>query len=174
MLIFWSCKKNRLDYKDKINFNIDHVTTSLTNNCNTHIDQIPRSKGNQALKFRHLTLSWRRPLYIETSPLICPANQWTSFYMITACVMKGLREHNMRNIFIEKSCAKCVEETTPDVFLKKSKFTIALINSLILNTCFVLLHAKLWTIEIWAPDHLLRPHINLFLKNKKRYVSFSA
>ena len=29
--------------------------------------------------------------YIETSPLICIANQWTGFYMITASVMKELR-----------------------------------------------------------------------------------
>ena len=28
--------------------------------------------------------------HIETSPLICSANQWTSFYMITAPVMKQL------------------------------------------------------------------------------------
>ena len=28
--------------------------------------------------------------HIETSPLICGANQWTSFYMITACILKGL------------------------------------------------------------------------------------
>ena len=28
--------------------------------------------------------------HIETSPLICPANQWTGFYMITAFVLKGL------------------------------------------------------------------------------------
>ena len=27
---------------------------------------------------------------IETNPLICSANQWTSFYMITASVMKEL------------------------------------------------------------------------------------
>ena len=112
MLIFWSCKKNRLDYKDKINFNIDHVTTSLTNNCNTHIDQIPRSKGNQALKFRHLTLSWRRPLYIETSPLICPANQWTGFYMITACVMKGLRY--FVSLRIQSEYGKILTRKTPN------------------------------------------------------------
>ena len=30
--------------------------------------------------------------YIETSPLICCANQWTGFYMITASVMKELRK----------------------------------------------------------------------------------
>ena len=28
--------------------------------------------------------------HIENSPLICSANQWTGFYMITASVMKGL------------------------------------------------------------------------------------
>ena len=28
--------------------------------------------------------------HIETSPLICSANQWTGFYVITASVMKGL------------------------------------------------------------------------------------
>ena len=29
--------------------------------------------------------------HIETSPLICFANQWTGFYMITASVMKELK-----------------------------------------------------------------------------------
>ena len=29
---------------------------------------------------------------METSPLICSANQWTGFYMITASVMKELNE----------------------------------------------------------------------------------
>ena len=29
---------------------------------------------------------------METSPLICSANQWTGFYMITASVMKGLNK----------------------------------------------------------------------------------
>ena len=28
--------------------------------------------------------------HIETSPLICGANQWTGFYMITASFMKEL------------------------------------------------------------------------------------
>ena len=28
--------------------------------------------------------------HIETSPLICRANPWTGFYMITVSVMKGL------------------------------------------------------------------------------------
>ena len=39
-----------------------------------------------------LALSWRRPLYIETSPLIGKANQRTGFCMITASVMKELTE----------------------------------------------------------------------------------
>ena len=29
--------------------------------------------------------------HIETSPLICSANQWTGFYMITASILKGLK-----------------------------------------------------------------------------------
>ena len=29
--------------------------------------------------------------HIETNPLICGANQWTGFYMITTSVMKGLK-----------------------------------------------------------------------------------
>ena len=33
---------------------------------------------------------------METSPLICGANQWTGFYMIAASVMKGL---NIRHLF---------------------------------------------------------------------------
>ena len=39
--------------------------------------------------------------HIETSPLICGANHWTGFYMITASVMKELNSNNLirRNIF---------------------------------------------------------------------------
>ena len=32
----------------------------------------------------------RRHYHIETSPLICRANQWTGFYMIRASVMKEI------------------------------------------------------------------------------------
>ena len=39
-----------------------------------------------------LALSWRRgPYHIETSPVICSANQWTGFYMIGTSVMKELK-----------------------------------------------------------------------------------
>ena len=34
---------------------------------------------------------------IETSPLICKANQWTGFYMITASVMKELIYKQLKN-----------------------------------------------------------------------------
>ena len=48
-----------------------------------------------------LTLSWRRKWVIRnccintsmTTPLICRANQWTGFYMITASVMKELNKY---------------------------------------------------------------------------------
>ena len=39
----------------------------------------------------NLTLSWRRPLSYRN------ANQWTGFYMITAFVMKGLKEYLENN-----------------------------------------------------------------------------
>ena len=48
-----------------------------------------------------LTLSWRRPLsYIETSPLICRANQWTCFYIITASVLKELNSEEPNTLKI--------------------------------------------------------------------------
>ena len=37
-----------------------------------------------------------------------------------------LIEFNMRNIFVEKSLAKCVGETIPRPFPKKSKLSISL------------------------------------------------
>ena len=36
--------------------------------------------------------------HIETSPLICSANQWTGFYVITACVMKELKQIKLNTI----------------------------------------------------------------------------
>ena len=39
-----------------------------------------------------LTLSWRGPYHIVTSPLICRENQWTGFYMIGTSVMKELSQ----------------------------------------------------------------------------------
>ena len=34
--------------------------------------------------------------HIETSPLICRANQWTGFYMIGAATMKELKAINRK------------------------------------------------------------------------------
>ena len=41
-----------------------------------------------------LTLSWRRPLSYrnQSIDLLCSANQWTGFYMITVFVMKQLKD----------------------------------------------------------------------------------
>ena len=65
-----------------------------------------------------LTLSWRRPLSyrhqsidIETSPLICGANQWTGFYMITASVMKRLnsfRKDRFREFVVCNLIIRCL------------------------------------------------------------------
>ena len=38
----------------------------------------------------YLYPKWVKSLYIETSPLICKANQWTGFYMIGTSIMKVL------------------------------------------------------------------------------------
>ena len=37
--------------------------------------------------------------HIETSPLICSANLWTGFYMITAPVMKELTRENNSKLY---------------------------------------------------------------------------
>ena len=37
-----------------------------------------------------------------------------------------LIQHNMRNIFLEKSCTKCGGETIPKSISKKSKLSISL------------------------------------------------
>ena len=36
------------------------------------------------------------PYHVETRPLICPANQWTGFYMIGTFVMKKIRVFGAR------------------------------------------------------------------------------
>ena len=45
-----------------------------------------------AMKIKSILLSHSgNPYYIETSSLICKANQWTGFYMIRTSVMKKLK-----------------------------------------------------------------------------------
>ena len=59
-----------------------------------------------------------------------------------------LIEHNMRNIFVEKSYTKCGGETIPRSFSKKSKLSISLDQwSEVLYRLF-LLYANLRAIEI--------------------------
>ena len=47
------------------------------------------SAVNYCYKARH---SDGGPCDIETSPLICPANQWTGFYMIETSIMNELNK----------------------------------------------------------------------------------
>ena len=39
MITFWSCIKNDMIRKTKVNFKIHDIVTWLTNNCNTYIAQ---------------------------------------------------------------------------------------------------------------------------------------
>ena len=76
-------------------------------------------------------------------------------------------ECNMRNIFLEKSCIKCVGGTIPRPFYKKIRIEHI---SKVLYSLF-LLSAKLSAIKInfkinYAAGHLLLPHIKLFKKQK--------
>ena len=46
--------------------------------------------------------------HIETSPLICSANQWIGFYMITASVLKGLMKPKRLGFFAEITNPKSI------------------------------------------------------------------
>ena len=59
-----------------------------------------------------------------------------------------LLEHNLRNIFLEKSYTKCDGQTSPRPFSEKSKLSISLVNSLRFHSLF-LLYAQLRTIETY-------------------------
>ena len=47
-------EEKHFDKKDKFNFKIYDVKTWETNNCNTHIAQYLKNKGNQKMKFGQL------------------------------------------------------------------------------------------------------------------------
>ena len=47
------------------------ASTWLTNNCNTHITNISRSKGNQAMKFSQLRDYNMRNIFLEKSYTKC-------------------------------------------------------------------------------------------------------
>ena len=52
-------------------------------------------------------------IIIETSPLICRANQWTSFYMITASVMKDLIGESALSVFSNRDYSLKFSRTQP-------------------------------------------------------------
>ena len=60
-----------------------------------------------------------------------------------------LREHNMRNVFLEKSYTKYGEEIIPRPFSKKTKLSIYLEQQFKFLYSSFLLHAKLRTIKIF-------------------------
>ena len=58
--------------------------------------------------------------HIETSPLICSANQWTGFYMITASVMKELRKSQistLRSIHLPCFCCYMLKNAVLNISL---------------------------------------------------------
>ena len=61
--------------------------------------------------------------HIETSPLIYRVNQWSGFYMISASVMKELKEHIKVNISQYKQCGVAphfsIEKNSIENLLKK-------------------------------------------------------
>ena len=59
-----------------------------------------------------------------------------------------LIEHNIRNILLKKSYAKCDRDTTPRSFSKKSKLSMSLDQKSRVSYSLFLLHAKLRDIRI--------------------------
>ena len=55
----------RLDKEGKVNFKFYDATAWLTNNCNTHIANISRSKGNQTMNFDQLIECNMRNIFLE-------------------------------------------------------------------------------------------------------------
>ena len=53
--------------EDKVSFKIYDVTPRLTNNCNTHITNISRSKDSQTIKFGHCTEHKKRNIVLQKS-----------------------------------------------------------------------------------------------------------
>ena len=92
-----------------------------------------------------------------------------------AMEMCQLTEYNMRNTFLEKSYTKCVEETIPRPFSKKSKWNLSLnLQSKFLYS-LLLLYAKVegyGNILILIADYLLLPLIRLFFKKKEREIAY--
>ena len=83
-----------------------------------------------------------------------------------------LIQHDMRNIFVDKSYTKCVGETIPRPLSRKSKFSISLDQEFKVLNSLLPLYANLRGIEIWsnqAANHLLLPNVKLFKKIKSSH-----
>ena len=73
--------EKQLDYKDKVNFKVFDVTTCLTDNCNTHLDQyLSRSKDNKAMKFDQLLEYNTRNIFLEKAYTY---TQWNTVVLIS-------------------------------------------------------------------------------------------
>ena len=86
-----------------------------------------------------------------------------------------LIEYSMRNIFLEKSYAKCGGETIPRSFLKKSKLRISLGECTKVSCNLVLLYKPRAIKKYWnkTADHLILPK-SLLKKNKRSGTSILA
>ena len=69
--LFFGHAAKRLDKKDEVNFKFYDVAAWLKNNCNTHIANISRSKGNQTVKFGQLLECNMRTIFLEKSYTKC-------------------------------------------------------------------------------------------------------
>ena len=56
--------------------------------------------------------------HIETNPLICSANHWTGFYMITASVMKGLKQTHLLFYTFFRICTNIFPSVDVDNMIK--------------------------------------------------------
>ena len=80
-------------------------------------------------------------IHILPNFLRSKGNQTMKFDQLTEC--------NMKNIFKEKSCTKCNEETSPRPFSEKLKLSIYLDHYSKVFYSLFLLYAKLRAIEIY-------------------------
>ena len=64
-VFFFAYEEKRLDKKGMVNFKTYYITDWTTNNCNKHIAQISRSKGNHTKKFGQLKECSMRNNFLE-------------------------------------------------------------------------------------------------------------
>ena len=83
-----------------------------------------------------LTLSWQGPYYIETSTLICRANQLTDCYMKGTSLVKELLNNMLKFLNITLSCPVFLEcgnsasqKQPPWCSIEKSAFRFSLVQS---------------------------------------------